>query len=436
MPSSQAVPAGAEPFVPYGRQWIDAKDVRAVLEVLLSDRITQGPLVERFEEAFALYVGARYAVAVSSGTAALHLSCLAAGVGPGDEVVTSPITFAATANSVLFTGARPAFVDIDPATFNMDPSRFEAYLKEKRSRAREKGSGRVKAVIPVHLGGLPCDMPAIHSIARRYDLAVIEDACHALGASYRTACTCADGDDCANGAWLRVGGCAHSDMTVFSFHPVKHITTGEGGMVTTNDRGTYERLVLLRSHGITRDSRAFLDPGAGGAGEGTPPWYYEMQALGYNYRITDLQCALGLSQLERLETFVRKRRRIARMYRQSLEGLPWLALQSERESVRSSYHLFIVLVAGGGAGSRNRVMEALQRRGIGSQVHYIPVYRHPFYRNLGYGGDECSCSEDYYSRCLSIPIFPALSCGDVHRVLHALQEGGKDLYRWTCMSET
>ncbi|MEW5947893.1 MAG: aminotransferase class I/II-fold pyridoxal phosphate-dependent enzyme [Thermodesulfobacteriota bacterium] len=436
---------GERPLIPYGRQSVDDDDIAAVIETLRSDWLTQGPRVREFEEAFAVYVGSRYAVAVNSGTAALHLACLAAGLGPGDEVITSPITFVATANCALYVGARPAFVDIDPATFNLDASRLEEYLESRsplpvdrspsRGRATVNGERSIstpRAVIPVHFAGLPCDMSEIHRVAKKFDLVIIEDACHALGARYRV------GKE-EDRRWIDIGSCSHSDMTVFSFHPVKHITTGEGGMVTTNDAALYGRLVLLRNHGIVRSP--FTVHGSPARGRTTdngqrltdngeriwPSWYYEMQDLGYNYRITDIQCALGRSQLNKIGSFVERRRSIAGQYSRIIEGLPKLRHQTEPDGYQSSYHLYAVRTDDEARMSRDEVMAELKRMGVGTQVHYIPVYRHPFYQKLGFKADSWPNAEHFFRHCLSIPMFPGMSEKDVGRVLHALEKTGNKL---------
>ncbi|MDD5451000.1 MAG: UDP-4-amino-4,6-dideoxy-N-acetyl-beta-L-altrosamine transaminase [Desulfovibrionales bacterium] len=441
---------GERPLIPYGRQSVDDDDIAAVVETLRSDWLTQGPRVREFEEAFAVYVGSRYAVAVNSGTAALHLACLAAGLGPGDEVITSPITFVATANCALYVGARPAFVDIDPATFNLDPGRLEAYLKSRppftvhRSQSKgratvngQRSTSRPRAVIPVHFAGLPCDMSEIHRVAKKFDLVIIEDACHALGAKYRV------GRE-EDSRWISIGSCSHSDMTVFSFHPVKHITTGEGGMVTTNDAALYGRLVLLRNHGITRNPEEFTVHSSQltvkgnsivSVGERTtvngqramPPWYYEMQNLGYNYRITDIQCALGRSQLNKIGSFVERRRSIAGQYSRIIGGLPKLRHQTEPDGCQSSYHLYAILIHDEARMSRDEVMAELKRMGVGAQVHYIPVYRHPFYQKLGFKANSWPNAEHFFRHCLSIPMFPGMSEKEIEQVSNVLEEVGSRL---------
>lgn len=379
-------------MIPYGRHLLDSADERAVLRALRSGRITQGPLIERFEKAFAGYCGARYAIAVSSGTAGLHLACLAAGFGPKDRVVTSPLTFVATPNSVLYTGATPVFVDIDE-TLGVEEGAFK--------RACESARG----AIPVHFAGEPC-VPGLHT--RRKNFTMIEDACHALGAEY------SDGYK-----WHRVGACSHADMSVFSFHPVKHITTGEGGMITTNHREFYEQLVRLRSHGIERDGRHFISKK-----KSDGSWYYEMQMLGFNYRITDIQCALGLSQLKKLGAFVRIRREIAAEYTRALRWLPALKTPRETSWTRSSYHLYILRVNFKRLRTtRVEFMRRLAQKGVGSQVHYIPVYRQPFYQQrFKHKPSHFPATEAYYREALSIPIFPSMKAAEVRRTTRAIKE--------------
>ena len=375
-------------YVSYGRQCIDAGDLRAVEEALKSDLITQGPLVEKFEKGIARFCGAKYAVAVSSGTAALHTACLAAGLKKGDKAVTSPMTFLATANSVLYAGARPVFADIDYATSNIDP--------EKVKRRITKNT---KAILPVDFAGLPCDIREISRIARNRGITVIEDGCHALGASYLS-----------GKRWTRIGSCAHSDMTVFSFHPVKHITTGEGGAITTNNMKIYRKLLALRSHGTYKTPSMARTKG---------PWYYEMRDLGFNYRITDFQCALGLSQIGKLNGYVNRRRRIAAMYDKAFKGIEHVETPHVPEGKRHAYHLYVLKVDFRRLGiNRRSFMKKLREKGILCQVHYIPLYRQPYYRNLSAGnyGDFAS-SEKYYERAVSLPIYPSMSDADVKSVI-------------------
>ncbi len=374
--------------IPYGRQSIDEEDIRAVVAVLRGDYLTTGPYITEFEEKFSAYVGSRYAVAVSSGTAALHLACLAAGIGSGDEVITSPMSFAATANCALYVGARPVFCDIDAAG-NIDPELIE-----------EKVTPATRAIIPVHYGGLPCRMDKINEIARRHGLVIIEDACHALGAVYQGA---------------KVGSCRYSDMAVFSFHPVKHITTGEGGMITTNSEELYQKLVCLRSHGIVRDPIRFLEDGHGG-------WYYEMQRLGFNYRMTDIQAALGISQLKKIDRFVRRRRDIAARYTEAFKGLP-LELPEDGDDCRHAYHLYVVKLKPEAQADRKELYDRLKSRGIFSQVHYIPIHTMPYYREkLGYRWGDYPQAEDHYQRVLSLPLYPGLSDEEVETVIEAVKE--------------
>ena len=384
--------------IPYGRQWVTAADIRAVVKVLRSDWLTQGPLVRRFEEAFAKYCGAPYAVAVSSGTAGLHLACLAAGFKKGDEVLTSPMTFAATANAALFVGAEPVFADVEKRFIGPDPSEL---LKKKTRRTR--------GILNVHFGGHPSMIGPKKNFSSQNDFYVIEDACHALGAEVQS-----------GGRWKRIGSCDDADMSVFSFHPVKHITTGEGGMIVTRRRDLYEKLLLLRSHGIEKDPARFTDK----TGK-TRPWHYEMQALGFNYRITDIQCALGLSQLDRLDEMVARRRDIAVFYGRALKDIDHLKLPLEDSgSCRSSYHLFALRIDFKKIRTtRENVMKTLRQKGVGTQVHYIPVVSQPYYKKR-YGlslSDYPECAR-YYAETLSIPLFPSMTKSDRVRVVRALKD--------------
>lgn len=380
----------SRPLMPYGTQWISDGDVAAVVEALHSPWMTQGPMVERFEQAVADYCGARFAVAVANGTAALHLAALAAGFGPGDEVITTPITFVASANCILYAGARPVFAEIDPTTFCLDPRALVSAL-----------TPNTKGLIPVHFAGQPCDMPAIHALAKQNGLMVIEDAAHALGATYTH-----------EGRTYRVGSCAHSDMTIFSFHPVKHITTGEGGVVTTNDPALYRALIRLRSHGITRD------PSEMESLEG--PWYYEMQGLGFNYRIADFQCALGLSQLERLDAFLQRRREIAAVYDEVFSLEPELILPRIANGNVSAYHLYVIQLK---TVSRLEAFNRLREKGLGVNVHYIPVHLQPYYRQtFGTGRGDFPVAEAYYDRAITLPMYPKMTDEDVRDVIQAVRE--------------
>lgn len=357
-------------MIPYGRQTIDEADIEAVIKVLKSDFLTTGPVIEEFERKVAEYTGAKYAVAIANGTAALHAACFAAGIGAGDEVITTPITFAASSNCALYCGAVPVFADIDPKTCNIDPEDIERKITE-----------RTKAVVAVHFAGQPCAMDEIHAVAKKYNLLVIEDAAHALGAEYKG---------------VRIGGL--SDMTTFSFHPVKHITTGEGGMIMTNDAQLYERLKLFRTHGITREER-FMEKKDG-------PWYYEQIDLGYNYRITDVQCALGISQMDKLPQFLARRREIAHIYDDAFAGNPNIEPLFQQEVCENAYHLYVIRVKNG---KRREVFEQLRAAGIGVNVHYIPVYKHPYYQKNGYDKVFCPNAEQYYKECISLPMYPALT---------------------------
>jgi UDP-4-amino-4,6-dideoxy-N-acetyl-beta-L-altrosamine transaminase len=365
------------------------------MDVLGGDWITQGPKVAEFEDSLACYCGSKYAVAVSSGTAALHLAALVAEFQTGREVVTSPITFAATSNSILYTGAKPVFADIDQATVCVDCREIERNLTPS-----------TQGIIPVHFAGHPCDMPAIWELARARNLVVIEDACHALGAVY-----------VHNGEKYRVGSCAHSDMACFSFHPVKHITTGEGGAVTTNDKKLYEKLVLLRNHGISKN------PGLMTRNDG--PWYYEMLDLGFNYRVTDFQCALGLSQLKRIDAFVERRKEIAAHYTRALASQKEIILPACAPAVDSSWHLYVIQL---GSLDRSKVFSRLQNKKLGVQVHYIPTYLHPYYqRTLGTRKGDCPLAEAYYSRAITIPLFPGQSDHDVQYVIDSVLQVVREL---------
>ena len=370
-------------MIPYGRQIIDDDDIQAVVDVLKSDYLTTGPKIAEFEQSVSDYVGAKYAVAVSNGTAALHAACFAAGIGEGDEVITTPITFAASANCVLYCGGKPVFADIDPQTYNIDAEDI-----------KRKITARTKAVIPVHLAGQPCDMDAIHKIAEEYHLMVIEDGAHALGSVYKG---------------KKIG--ALSDMTTFSFHPVKPITTGEGGMVVTDDEELYQRLVLFRSHGITRDASLLTEDGG--------PWFYQQLELGYNYRITDIQCALGCSQMKKLQRFIGRRRELAARYDEALKDCPHLLLPYQLPQTESGYHLYIIQVTDC---DRRQVFEELRAKGVGVNVHYIPVYYHPYYREHGYGDVCCPHAEQLYQRMMSIPLHAGMTDAQQDYVIQCINE--------------
>ena len=388
--SSQALAINGGPpvrstLLPYGRQSLDEADIAAVVDVLRSDWLTTGPKVGEFEEVFAERVGASHAVSFSSGTAALHAAAFTAGLQPGDEAITTPLTFAATANCVLYQGATPVFADIDPFTLNIDPEQIKSKLTSK-----------TRALLPVDYAGHPADLAAILDLARKHGLIVIEDACHALGAEY-------DGK--------RVGSIA--DMTVFSFHPVKHITTGEGGMVTTNDAKFAETLHRFRNHGISSDARSRQTAGQ---------WHYEMVLLGYNYRLPDFACALGIEQLKKLEANLARRREIAAEYSAAFRELPGVIAPNVRAEANPAWHLYPILVdLGKLTTDRAQFFRALRAENIGVNVHYIPVHLHPYYRDrFGFRGGEFPKAEDAYNRLISLPMFHSMTSGDVKDVIAAV----------------
>ena len=373
----------------YGRHHITEEDIAAVSEALRADYLTQGPRVERFEQAFREYLGARFAVANANGTASLHLSAMAAGIGPGDRVITTPITFVASANCALFCGAEVDFVDIDPKTYLMDLDRLE----EKLQRAP---AGHYKAVIPVDFAGYPIDAERLKTLADRYDFTVIEDACHAPGAWFTD----------SKGVRQRVGNGVYADQTVFSFHPVKHIACGEGGMVTTNDQKLFERLMLLRSHGITK-VESEMEENHGG-------WYYEMQELSYNYRMTDFQAALGLSQLSRAKESLERRLIIADRYDTAFSGTD-IVPPYRAKDIGHAFHLYVIR-----SEKRLELYNELRKRSIFAQVHYIPVHYQPYYRRLGWRKGDFPQAEAYYDRCLSLPMYPALSDAQQEYVIESV----------------
>lgn len=369
-------------MIPYGKQTIEQDDIQAVVDVLKSDFLTTGPKIAEFEQTVADYVGAKYAVAISNGTSALHAACFAAGIGPGDEVITTPLTFAASANCVLYCGGTPVFADVDPKTYNIDPEDI-----------RRKITDRTKAIIAVHLAGQPCDMDAIHSIAHEYGLIVIEDGAHALGSVYKG---------------KKVGSL--SDMTTFSFHPVKPITTGEGGMIVTDNEEFYKKMILFRSHGITRDDSMMT--------RNDGPWFYQQFNLGYNYRITDIQCALGCSQMKKLDRFLARRKEIVARYNEAFADCDNIITPYQLSDTESGWHLYIVQVK---KCDRRQVFENMREKGIGVNVHYIPVYMHPYYQEHGYENVHCANAEEIYSHIISLPLYPGLTSEQQDYVIDTLK---------------
>ena len=397
-------------IIPYGRHYIDESDVESVVDVLRNGMLTQGPKVAEFEEKIANYVGAKYAVAVSSATAALHLSSIVLELEEGDQVITTPNTFVATSNSILYVGAEPVFVDIDSKTLNIDISKIEQEIKDSKN---------VSAIYPVHFAGLPCDMKNIKVLANKYSLSVVEDASHALGSTYE------DGS--------RVGNCKYSDLTVFSFHPVKGIAAGEGGVITTNNPALYHKLNLLRSHGISKGNFEF--PGVSVADNFLvnknealengllKRWYYEMQYLGYNYRITDIQCALAISQLNKIEKFIEARKELVRSYDAAFESVPFVEPYQKHNRNNSSHHIYTVCIDFNNLGlSRNQFMSKLADKGVGSQVHYIPIVMQPFYQDMGYQLEKFSVSRAYYENTLSLPLYFGLTRAQQSLVIESIKE--------------
>jgi UDP-4-amino-4,6-dideoxy-N-acetyl-beta-L-altrosamine transaminase len=374
-----------ESYLAYGKQWIEETDIDSVVKVLKGDYLTTGPYVKNFEQKVANYVGAKYAVAVSNGTAALHMACFAAGIGEGDEVIVTPMTFAASANCILYLGGTPVFADIDPHTYNIDPNEIE-----------NKITSKTKAIIPVDFTGQTVDFDKIKKIADKYGLLIIEDAAHALGSEYKG---------------QKVGTIA--DMTEFSFHPVKPITTGEGGIVTTNNEDLYKKMLLFRTHGITKDKELLKrDEG---------PWFYEQQSLGFNYRITDLQSALGTSQMDRLDWFVTRRRDIVKKYNNAFKELNEITVPYEAEYSNSGWHLYIIrLNLDLLNANRKEIFEALHAENIGVNVHYIPVYYHPYYKELGYEKGICPVAEKLYDEMITLPLFPKMTDQDIDDVIAAV----------------
>lgn len=373
-------------LLPYGQQWLDEQDIEAVIKVLRGDFITQGPAIEAFEAKVAKYVGTKFAVAFTNGTAALHGACFAAGIGEGDEVITTPLTFLASSNCILYQGGTPVFADIDIDTYNVDPVAIESKITE-----------RTKAIIAVDFTGQPVEIDRISMLAHDRNLVFIQDAAHSLGASY---------------AGQIVGSLA--DMTMFSFHPVKHVTTGEGGIITTDNEEYYRKLLMFRSHGMTRNPKELT--------KNDGPWYYEMQELGYNYRMTDMQAALGVSQMDKLDSFVVRRRQIVAQYNKVFSTLEGLVIPKQHPQSESSWHLYVLRwLPKYFIGDRKEIFNALRDENIGVNVHYIPVYLQPYYKELGYQSGLCPNAEDYYESAITIPLFPKMTDSDVMDVITAVR---------------
>lgn len=371
-------------FIPYSKQFIDSEDIEEVVNVLKSDWLTQGPKSKEFEDDFCKFTNSKYSVAVSNGTAALHLACLILNIGPGDEVITTANTFLASANAIRYVGATPILVDINPETLNLNIYAVKKAITKK-----------TKAIIPVHFAGISCDMKALQKLAKKHNLKIIEDGCHSLGGFYDSA---------------PVGSCKYSDFTTFSFHPVKAIATGEGGMLTTNNKEFYEKLLMLRTHGVTKD------PNKISKNEG--PWYYEMQCLGYNYRLTDIQASLGITQLKKLPSFIKRRNEIAFKYINEFKNIPWITLIKTPENIKCAYHLFVIQIDFIQINkSRTQVMNYLRKNKIGTQVHYIPIYHQPSYKKYNFKKESFPNMETYYKQALSIPIYQSMTNKEVKKVI-------------------
>ncbi len=378
-------------MIGYGHQYIDDSDIEAVVNVLKSDYLTQGPSVSAFEKKICEITGAKYCVSVSNATAGLHIAVAALELKEGSEGITTPNTFLASSNCMVYNKVKPVFADIDSKTYNIDPKEIQKHISDK-----------TKVLIPVHFAGLPCDMEKINTIAKKHNLHIIEDAAHAIGSQY------------ADGSYI--GNCKYSDMTVFSFHPVKTITTAEGGAVTTNDEKLYQKLLMLRSHGVTKDELILTqNPG---------PWYYEMHSLGFNYRMTELQAALGVSQLKKLDFFKKRRREIIAAYNKAFATNEFLVTPFESSEVCSCFHLYVTQIDFEKLGkTRTQVMQELRDKGIGTQVHYIPVPTQPFYKETyGYKDGDYPKAEKYYEQELSLPLYPGMSDDDIQSVINAIHK--------------
>jgi UDP-4-amino-4,6-dideoxy-N-acetyl-beta-L-altrosamine transaminase len=401
-------------IIPYGRQFIDENDIQAVVSVLRGDWLTCGPAVTQFEDVVREYIGVKHAIAVSNGTAALHLCCMALGVQSGDVGVTSPLTFLASANCIAYCGGRPDFVDIDPSTYCLSLDRLEEYIQK---------NGAPKVVIPVDFAGVPADLPRIYEMAKRHGFAVIEDAAHSIGSTY-----------VHDGRTIRCGACIHSDLAIFSFHPVKTVTAGEGGMVLTNDDALAHRVRMLASHGMEREVSVFeswsVDNQNGSLLAGTEsarrvtekaPWLYQQQELGYNYRITDIQCALGTSQFRRLDETVRRRREIVDRYQQAFGANDALICPQCPDGSDPAYHLYVLRFAKDADNVRVEACSILRENGVFAQVHYIPIYLQPWYkRKYDYPQGMCPVAESVYKNCISIPLFPSMTEDEVQKVIRII----------------
>jgi UDP-4-amino-4,6-dideoxy-N-acetyl-beta-L-altrosamine transaminase len=376
--------------IPYSRQHIDDDDINAVIAALQSDYITQGKRINEFEEKFADYTGSQYAVAVANGTAALHLSAMALNIEKGQSVITTPLTFAATANCIRYCGGDVQFVDIDPSSFCIDLNQVEDLLKKNHSR-------HFKGVIPVDFAGYPVNLEALKIIADKFGVWILEDACHAPGAYFID----------SSGKKQVCGNSRYADLAIFSFHAVKHITTGEGGIITTNNESLAARLKRLRTHGITKDKDLLIENHGG--------WYYEFQELGFNYRITDFQCALGISQLKKAERWLEKRKRIARAYSDAFKSNPNIKIPYQSENISHAWHLYVIL-----AEKRDELYKYLHQNNIYVQIHYIPLHLQPYYKNLGWQKGNFPKTEYYYDKCLSIPAFPSLTTEEQNFVINTI----------------
>ncbi len=373
----------------YGKQYIDCHDILAVLKTLVSNFLTQGPKVAEFEKAICDYTGAKYSVVVANATAALHIAMIALEIGGGDEIITSTNTFLASANCALYVGANPKFADIDPATACIDADEIKKNITTK-----------TKVLIPVHFAGQSCDMKAIHKIAKQHNLFVVEDAAHAIGSEYEGA---------------KVGACQYSDMTIFSFHPVKNMTTGEGGAITTNNEKLYKKLLLLRSHGMTRDPNVLL--------KNDGPWYYEMHDFGFNYRLTDIQAALGVSQLKKIDKFAKRRREIVEFYKKEFADDGRFSFLEEKENSKACFHLFPLLIDFEKIKiNKKDLFLKLQQNGLNLQIHYIPVHLQPFYRARGFREGDFVNAEKYYQKTISLPLYYGLKNCDLRKIVKIIKD--------------